>query len=380
MRITDLEAMVIEAPSEYGTADDASEARANKHTSVILVRTDEGITGASQIETQPHVVRAIVEAPGEPSGFFSGLKALCVGEDPLQIEPLWQRLFRGSYYFGRRGAAMQAISGIDIACWDILGKATGLPISTLLGGRRRERVRPYASTLFRRNPNGMRAAAAGYLEQGFTAVKYGWGPFGDDPRRDVELVAAAREGLGDDAELLVDAGWRRRRTAKEAIAMVRSIEEYRPYWVEEPCFPEDYDTFRRLSDSVSTRIAAGEAEATVWGFRELLSRAHVDVVQPDLSRCGGLTVARQIAHMAQEANVAVCPHAWGSQLLTAATAHFVAFLEQESFLEFNVAADEISGGLVDEPLTLADGFVAVPTRPGLGVEPDLEALESMRVA
>jgi L-rhamnonate dehydratase len=332
------------------------------------------------METQPHVARSIVEAPGEASGFFSGLKALAVGEDPLQIEALWDRLFRGSYYFGRRGAVMQAISGIDIACWDILGKACNLPVSTLLGGRRRERVRAYASTLFRTTPEGVRAAAESYLERGFTAVKFGWGPFGEDPRADVGLVRAAREALGGEVELMVDAGWRRRRTAKDAIRMVRSIEEFRPYWVEEPCFPEDYDTMARLSDAVGTPIAAGEAEATAWGFRELLNRAHVDVVQPDLSRCGGLSVARQVAYMAQEANVAVCPHAWGSQILTAATLHYTAFLAEETFLEFNVADDAISGALVDEPLALADGYVAVPARPGLGVEPDMEQIRFLEVA
>ena len=346
---------------------------------MLLVHTDEGITGVAQMETQPHVARSIVEAPGEASGLFSGLKALAVGEDPLQIEALWDRLFRGSFYFGRRGAVMQVISGIDIACWDILGKTCNLPVSTLLGGRRRERVRAYASTLFRTTPEGVRSAAESYLERGFTAVKFGWGPFGESPRADVELVRAAREALGEEPELMVDAGWRRRRTLKDAIRMVRSIEEFRPYWVEEPCFPEDYDTMARLSDAVATPIAAGEAEATVWGFRELLNRARVDVVQPDLSRCGGLSVARQVAYMAQEANVGVCPHAWGSQILTAATIQYAAFLAEETFLEFNVAADAISGALVDGPLELAEGYVAVPDRPGLGVEPDMEQIRFLEV-
>jgi L-rhamnonate dehydratase len=380
MRITDVEALVLEAPSDYGTTEDGSEAQGPKHTCVFLVHTDAGITGVSQMETQPHVVQAIVEAPGETSGFFSGLKALAVGEDPLQIEPLWDRLFRGSYYYGRRGAVMQAISGIDLACWDIAGKACNLPISTLLGGRRRDRVRAYASTMFRTTAEAAKVAMETYLERGFTAVKFGWGPFGEDPRSDIEVVRAAREAGGDDVELMIDAGWRRRRTAKDAIHMVRSIEEFHPFWIEEPCFPEDYETMARLADAVDTRIAAGEAEATVWSFRELLRRGHVDVVQPDLSRCGGLTVARQIAYMAQEANVMVCAHAWGSQLLTAATVHYAAFLADQTFLEFNVASDAISQGLVDEPLELVDGHVAVPTRPGLGVEPDLEQIRFLQVA
>jgi L-alanine-DL-glutamate epimerase-like enolase superfamily enzyme len=379
MRISNVEALVLEAPSEYGTDDD-NEARGPKHTCIFVVDTDEGITGVSQVETQPHVVRAVVEAPGEASGLFSGLEALAIGEDPLQIETLWDRLYRGSYYFGRRGAVMQAISGIDLACWDILGKVSNLPISTLLGGRRRDRVRAYASTIFRESPDAGRAAMEGYLERGFTAVKFGWGPFGEDPRNDEAVVRAARGIAGDDIELMIDAGWRRRRTAKEAIHMVRSLEEFRPYWIEEPCFPEDYDTMRRVAEAVETRIAAGEAESTCWSFRELMTRGRVDVLQPDLSRCGGLTVARQVAYMAQEANVMVCAHAWGSQLLTAATLHFAAFLSGQTFLEFNVGTDAISEGLVDRPLQIVDGHVAVPTGPGLGVDPDMERIRFLQVA
>ena len=193
-------------------------------------------------------------------------------------------------------------------------------------------------------------------------------------------MAAARDGLGDVRELMVDAGWRRRRTAKQAIDLVRSIEAYRPYWVEEPCFPEDYETYRRLSEAVSTNIAAGEAESTVWSFRQLAELGGVDILQPDLSRCGGLTVARRIAYYAQERNVMVCAHAWGSDVLTAATLHFAAFLPGETFLEFNTSQDALSRELVTRPFTLVDGAVPVPTAPGLGVELNMEALERLRVA
>jgi len=380
MKITDVEVVVLESPSDYGTAADATEGHGLRFSCLVFVHTDEGISGVAQMETQPHIASAIVGAPGETTGMFSGLRSLAVGQDPLQVERLWDRLFLGSFYYGRRGAALQAISGIDIACWDILGKATGLPVSTLLGGRRREDVPAYASTLFRDTAEGCRDAALGYAEQGFTAVKFGWGAYGEDPRRDVELVRAAREALGEKAELMVDMGWRPRRTAKEAISAVRSIEELRPYWVEEPCFPEDYETYGRLSDAVGVRIAAGEAESTTWSFRQLLERGRIDVVQPDLSRCGGLTIARRVAHMAQDMNVMVCPHAWGSGILTAATLQYVSFLSGETFLEFNVSADPISRTLVKESFDLVNGRVAVPDAPGLGVELDTDAVERLRVS
>jgi L-alanine-DL-glutamate epimerase-like enolase superfamily enzyme len=346
---------------------------------VIRVSTDAGLDGWGQVETQPHVVKAIVDAPGEGSGVFSGLRSLALGEDPCQVERLWDKLFMGSYYYGRRGAALQAISGIDLACWDIFGKHTGLPVSVLLGGRRRERVRAYASTLFRDTPEEVREAGVSYRERGFTAVKFGWGAFGQDVRTDMALAEAAREGVGDETLLMIDAGWRRRKTAKEAIQMVRAVEHVEPYWVEEPCFPEDYDTFGRLSDAVGVRIAAGEAETTPWGFRLLAERGRVDVLQPDLSRCGGLTVARRIAHLADDINVQVVAHSWGSDILTAASLHYSAFLKCDTFLEFNTSADPLSRELAQNPLEVRDGHVVVPTTPGLGIEPDLDAIERYRI-
>jgi L-rhamnonate dehydratase len=379
VKISDVKAFVLEASGDYGTSADATESHAPRYTCVIQVHTDAGLTGSAQIETQPHVVAAIVGAPGEASGMFSGLRALAIGQDPTQTDVLWDHLFKGSYYYGRRGAAMQAISGIDIACWDIFGQATGLPVATLLGGQRRDSVVAYASTLFRTTTDGMRAAAEHYVEQGFRAVKFGWGPLGDDLRQDIRLVEAAREALGSERELMIDAGWRHRRTFKEALQMVRAVEPFAPYWVEEPCFPEDYETYRRLSEAVTTRIAAGEADATVGEFRRLAA-AGIDVLQPDLSRCGGLTVARRIAYLADELDLMVCPHAWGSDILTAATLHFAAFLGRETFLEFNTSRDELSRSLVADPLKLEGGVVRVPAGPGLGVVPDMEAIKALAVA
>lgn len=379
LTITDVQAYVLEAPGDYGVVD-GSDSHGPKHTCLIRVSTDAGIDGYGQVETQPHVVKAIVDAPGEASGLFSGLRSLAVGEDPCQVESLWDRLFLGSFYYGRRGAALQAISGIDLACWDIFAKHMDLPVSVLLGGRRRESVRAYASTLFRDTAEEVRAAGQEYVERGFTAVKFGWGPFGADVRTDVALAEAAREGVGDDTELMIDAGWRRRKTAKEAIEMVRAIEHVGPYWVEEPCFPEDYGAYRRLSNAVDTKIAAGEADATSWSFRRLAEEGQVDVLQPDLSRCGGLTIARRIAHIADDLNILVCAHSWGSDLLAAASLHYAAYLKSESFLEFNTSVDPLSRTLVTNPLQVRDGYVEVPDAPGLGVEVDLEAIEQLRVA
>jgi L-rhamnonate dehydratase len=380
MKITDVEVMVLEGPELYRAPEGAAEAPGVRHLCLVKVSTDAGLVGWADVETQPHVAKAVVEAPVSGSGMFEGLRELAVGEDPFQVERLWDKLYRGSIYYGRRGAAIQAISGIDIACWDLMGKATGRPIYQLLGAGYRDRVRAYASTLFRPTPEAMAEAARDYVSRGFTAVKFGWGVFGQDPGRDVDLVAAARAAVGDGVELMVDAGWLVRRTPKAAAAMVRRLEPYRPYWIEEPLAPDDYDGYRALAEAVATPIAAGEQEATLWGFDTLIHRGGVDILQPDLSRCGGFTVARKIADLAELRNVAVCPHAWLSDLLTAASLHLNAYLKRSLFLEFNVSAGPMVRELCREPIRLEDGWIPVPQGPGLGVEVNEVTIARYRVA
>lgn len=346
------------------------------------ITTDAGITGYSDMETSAPVAKAAVEAPqwSEPGmECFEGLASLLVGENPLEIERLWYKMYRGSIYYGRRGVAIQAISAIDIALWDLCGKFYGQPVCVLLGARWHEKIRAYASTLFRPTPEAMRTAAGRYLDQGFTAIKFGWGVFGEDPRRDVELVEAARLAMGERNDLLVDTGWFVDRTPT-AIQVVRSLEPYRPFFIEEILNPEDYDGYRRVAEAVTTPIACGEQEATEWGFRELIERARVDVLQPDLTRCGGLTVGRKIVHMAERANALVIPHSWSSDLLTAASLHLNAFQRRAVLVEFNTASGPLSRTLGKEPIVLEDGFLRVPSAPGLGVDVNEETIEKYRIA
>lgn len=380
MKITDIEILVLEAPGAYEIPKGSDEAYGIKYLAVVRVKTDAGITGYADIETQPHVARAIVEAPAEGAMLgFLGLKSVLVGEDPFEVERLWQKMYMASVYYGRRGAAIQVMSGIDIALWDIMGKAVHKPVYKLLGGAYRDRVRAYASTLFRSEPSAIEEACRRYIDQGFTAVKFGWGVFGQDPVRDISLVEAARRALGDRNELLVDTGWYIHRTPKEAIALVRRLEPYRPFFVEELLHPEDYDGYAQVSAAVDTLIACGEQESTPWGFRTLLERGKVDVVQPDISRCGGFTAARRIVHMTELYDRLCIPHAWISDLLTAASLHLNAFMQRSVFLEFNVTQGPLSRALCRNPIEMKDGYVEVPQAPGLGVEIDEAALEKYRV-
>lgn len=380
MKISDVNIMVLESPAAYRATSGGEEAHGIKYLGIVKVETDAGIVGFADLETQPHVAKAIVNAPSEGSVVgFKGLRAVLLGEDPFDVERLWHEMYMASVYYGRRGAAMQVISGIDIALWDIIGKKLKMPIHKLLGGAFRDHVRPYASTLFRSTSEGMAEASRNYVEQGFTAVKFGWGAYGEDPQRDVELVAAARKSLGDRAELLIDTGWYVHRTAKEAIQMVRRLEPFRPFLIEEPLSPEDYDGYAEVAEAVDTLIACGEQEATQWGFHTLIERGKVDVIQPDLSRCGGFTAGRKIAHLAELYNRLCIPHAWTSDLLTAASLHFNAFMRRSVFQEFNVTVGPLSRELCLNPIRLEDGMLPVPQGPGLGLEINESVIDKYRV-
>lgn len=384
MKITNVELFVLRSPGLYNNPEGSEEPLGPTYMGLLKVSTDAGICGYSDMETSASVAKAAVEAPkwSTEDGMqcFDGLASLLVGENPLETERLWYRMFRGSIYYGRRGVAIQAISAIDIALWDIAGKFYQQPVHILLGAKWRDRVRAYGSTLFRATPHHIREAVKQYIDEGFTAVKFGWGVFGKDPALDVKLVEAARQELGDERDLLVDTGWFRERTAKQAIQVVRSLEPYRPFLIEELLHPEDYQGYRYVAESVDTLIACGEQEATEWGFRQLIEDGKVDVVQPDLTRCGGFTTARKIAHMAEMANILLIPHSWSSDLLTAASLQLCAFLRRAPFVEFSTSEGPLSRTLVREPLRMVDGYLKVPDGPGLGVDVNDEVIQQYRVA
>ena len=227
--------------------------------------------------------------------------------------------------------------------------------SVLSGGRKSGLTQVRFSA---RNREAISEAAKVYLDQGFTAVKFGWGVFGKDKAQDLRLVEAARRTLGEANDLLIDTGWFVERTPKEAIQLVRSLEQFKPFFVEELLHPESYAGYREVAGSVDTLIACGEQESTEWGFQQLIDQGGVDVLQPDLTRCGGFTVARKIVFMAERANRLVIPHSWCSDLLTAASLHLNAFQRRAVFVEFNTSQGPLSREIVRNPLKLEDGYSA----------------------
>ncbi len=377
MRIVAADVIHLRQNEAYGAPSDGEESAGVPNIALIRLETDDGIVGWADVETAPSVARAAMDAPDQP--LFRGIRHSLLGENPLEVDRLWTKLYRDTVYYGKDGVAIQVMSGVINACFDIMGKAFGQPVGVLLGGRNRDRVRAYASTLFRETPAQMEAAVRGYLAEGFTAIKFGWGVFRDDPGRDVELVAAARSAAGPEIALMVDSGWTKPTiTVRNTIDLVHRLQPYDVTWFEDCLHPRNYEGYELLCRESPIPIAAGEQEATYQGFARLLS-ADLGFVQPDLSRCGGLSVARQVATMAQARQIAIAPHAWLTDLLTATTLHFDAWLEAAPFIEWNTSRGPLARGLFTSPMRLQDGYLHVPAGPGIGVEPDLDAIERYRV-
>ena len=228
MRITDVETIILRLPEVGEICDGTQDA------CVVRIRTDEGFDGIGEADSMPTVIKAVFDAPLSNS-IGRGLRDLLVGQDPLQIEPLWQRMMAGTLYLGGSGIRLTAISGAEMALWDIAGKASGRPVCELLGGAFHRRLRAYASVLFPDDPEDVgqvRETAARLRQAGFTAMKFGWGGFGRDRARDVALVRAAREGAGVDVALLIDVGlcW----DLPTALERAQALAEFDLYWLEAP--------------------------------------------------------------------------------------------------------------------------------------------------
>ena len=373
MKITDVEAIILRQPSlDDGIADGSQD------DLVIKIHTDEGIVGIGEVDSAPEAVAALVNRSSSHA-IAGSLRDLLVGEDPRDVERLWQKMYRGLIYIGRRGIALHALSGIDIALWDVKGKSEGKPVHELLGGAKHERVRAYASMLMPDTTEETAERVSALRDEGFTAVKLGWGPIGRDAKHDVRLAAAAKEAAGD-GEILFDAGFGYRGDPKTAIEVARELEQLGVFWLEEPFEPDEYEAYAELADTVDIRVAAGEQDTTVWGFRELIERGRVDLVQPDVTRCGGITEWLRIAALAREHGLETVPHAWKSGIIKAASLQCNAVIPDALFQEYCVADTPINQTLTHERLPLEeDGTVRVPTAPGIGVTLDDEVVARYRV-
>jgi L-rhamnonate dehydratase len=269
---------------------------------VVEVFTDDGLVGIGNAALAPQATKQVIDLY---------LKPLLIGHDPWDIERLWQHMYRKTMAFGRKGIGMVAISALDIALWDVLGKSARQPVFRLLGGRTKTRIPVYASRLYATELGKLAAEAKRYKDQGYRAMKlrFGWGPAdgAHGMQRNVELVRTVRESIGDDIDLMADAymGW----NLDYAKRMLPLLESFHLRWLEEPVIPDDIQGYAQLKSYARIPIAGGEHEFTLYGFRDLLEARAVDYIQFDTNRVGGITQARKIAALAEAYSVPVIPHA-----------------------------------------------------------------------
>jgi L-rhamnonate dehydratase len=369
MKITDVQALYLRLPEIQARTDSSQDAL------IVKVETDAGITGWGEVDGCPYVTRAVIEAPMSHT-LVTGLKELLLGEDPLEITRLWQKMYERTLYYGREGAVIQAMAGIDLALWDIKGKALEQPLWKLLGGGFRKKLRVYASNMFQFTAEATAERAQRARDQGFTAVKFGWEPFGQAATTDCAYLEAIRRAVGDEIDIMLDVGliW----DAKTTLQRARLFEPYRLAWIEEPLHPDDLEGYRRVSEGTVTKIAAGEEECTLRGFTRLMDEGRIDVVQVDLTRCG-LTQAMQIAAAAAARGLPVINHNFTTDINVAASLHYLASVPNAFIMEYCVEPSEISRSLARNPIAIVDGHADVPDEPGLGVEPDPAMIEKYLV-
>lgn len=393
MKITKIDVATIRTGTVSGRVADGA------HDDVIVrVHTDEGITGVGEVDAPPRVIKAIIEAPTSML-WAQSFQELIIGEDPLQPARIWEKVYEGTIYAGRRGLGIMALGAIDIAIHDIAGKALKIPVYKLLGGAvgRPEYMAaegadhfygvPYASIL----PAGETIAAyhkdglaklESALEAGFRAAKMEilYADRGDD-RSVLDLIRACRKVAGDRIDILVDVGYRWY-DAKSAIPTVRAMEAYNVFCLEAALHIDNVGGYAELSQACSVRLAVGEMLTTRFEFLDFMDRGRVNVVQPSAGRVGGLTEAVRVGRLAHDRGALCVPMAWKSGISIAANLHLAAALPNSPFFEFMVLAEDVSDvrrRLVTPEFQLQNGVIRLPTRPGLGVEVDEQVLATYAI-
>ncbi len=367
MQITAIDVCPLTGATVDGGWPQGHEPQENLHT-LLIVRTDTEHVGYGSCFTSGALVAGAVEL----------LWPLLRGESAVEPERVTETLRQSSFWQGRGGAVEHAISGIDLALWDLMGKACGQPVSRLLGGNYRTAIKPYGSMLFD-EPEPLRQSLVSVIERGFRAIKLGWRPFGRRDRKfDELLVRTARETVGDDFDLMVDAGGSEQfwphgtNWARNTASM---LADYGIVWFEEPLPPDDLAGFVELTRVSPVPISSGEVLTRRQSFQPWIEQRAVDILQPDCTKCGGLTESRRIAQTAADHNIQVVPHGWNTAVGLAADLQFSAAIPVARYVEYLTPCAYIDE-LTTEPFAIdADGFLTIPDRPGLGIEIDADRLK-----
>lgn len=366
MKITDIRCAGLRGATPEGGWSNELRPEDCVHT-LIAVHTDTGLVGLGSVFTNDDLVRASLAL----------LEPLYVGESALEPERVSEKLHQHMFWLGRGGSITHTISGIDIALWDLLGKATGQSVGRLLGGRYRQRVQPYASLLMQ-EPSKMRDSLLAVKAQGFRAFKIGWGPFGrDSAAMDEAIVKAAREAIGPDCRLMVDAGgsdayWTN--GYKWALNAARMLANYDVYWFEEPLQPDALEDFVLLREHSPLAIAGGEVLTRRQSFQPWLQARAFDIVQPDVTKVGGISEERRIAWMAQDHGVRFIPHGWNTAVGLAADLQLASAFPGTDLVEYLTGSPFIDDITIGGWQLDAEGMLCIPTQPGLGLELDPDAI------
>ena len=369
MKITDVKTIRLRATiPTAGQVFSRSGVRNSRSTTLVQVDTDEGISGIGSASGNGELIEVIVGKV---------LKPLLTGMDPTQIEEIWDKAYvRGGHKeFGTRGIGVVALSGVDIALWDILGKVRGVPLYQLLGGKCRDKVPVYATALYPEEPAKVAKRARAFAEQGFHGVKI---KVGFDLDQDIQIVRAVRDELGKDFVIMTDAN--QGYTVDVALKAAEAFAACGAFWLEEPLFVEDIAGHARLREKGKTPIAVGENLNTCYAFENFVVRGAVDFLQPDVARAGGITEIRKIAAMAAEHHVPLSFHTWGDGVALAASVHLSAALKECIVMELDYTYNPLRAELLREPLEVENGFLIPPDKPGLGVELDSKAVEKFAFA
>jgi len=348
---------------------------------LVRITSDNGIIGWGEAFAQglepPEIAAATIE---------HALKPLLIDQNPLDTAVLWQRMYAATRDYGRKGSVVSAISAVDTALWDLSGHFYNQPVHQLLGGAVRTVIQPYATGFYRisgqKEAARLAEEALQHREAGFTAMKVKLG-FG--VQDDIEVMAAITHALNDDnLELMVDTNHAYGRS--DALRLGRVLDQYNLRWYEEPVVPEDIAGYAELRSKLTTPIAGGENEHTPYGFSQLLKAGALDIAQPDIGSCGGITAARDIVALAQASGVAVNPHVWGTAVAQAASLQLIAALPiphaslfaKEPILEYDRSSHPFRQHLITEPWRMVDHVIPIPQGPGLGIEVRMDTVEQYR--
>ncbi len=375
MKITGIEVIELRVPGWTGTGFDGS-----YDNCVIRVDTDDGLTGIGEVDSVPSVIKAIVEAPRSHTHAM-GLKEVIVGEDPANVEALWEKMYDWTFYYGRRGVVIHAISGVDIALWDLKGKAEGKPVHALLGTKQRDSLLAYGTIYpLGKTPDEVRRNIDRGLAMGLRAIKIAADPFWrDDLELTASLIRTARQHVGDGIRLMVDCAtaWTK---AEDGVPLMPVFAENKFEWVEAPLPIDDLKGHAKFQ-GFGVPIGAGDLGLTTrFEYEEMFRLGKADIAQPDVTMCGGLTELTRIAKLAKRRKKRVVPHGYKSNITIAANLAFLAQHADDEPAEYSTSQSPLRWELTNEAFEIGkDGRIAVPNAPGLGVSLSEAAVGKFRV-